>query len=162
MGEGFKIQRESASSNLYLYKLGDERSVVSGGWAIDSTYASGNTLTKNADNMTIYSPAVTNGAYIIVKNATPIDLTNYKTLKVKAILTLTSVNANGGLMVVVGASWATRVASDMVSNQVISAQEHTFIIDISSINSSNQVLVMANGHTGMAATMVVKEVWLEE
>ena len=68
-------------NKLYLYNEGNECNFITDGWKQSGYHVKNNgTLTKNTDNIYLYSP---NGSRIYCSHQKPIDLTNYSKLYIE-------------------------------------------------------------------------------
>jgi hypothetical protein len=95
MGEGFKFQKGTPvfDTNVYLYNLGDEYNVLTGGWDAGFTLSTGSgsgSQTKNADNL--YMTAHNNLNFThwqrTYQTQSKVDVTAYSKLKILTNVTI--------------------------------------------------------------------------
>lgn len=171
MGEAIKTRRGKAKdSKLLLYKEGDEYIDNSGGWfpIIEGVGAVNGSCIKDVGDLrlvTIAASGAGSGHYPQWYTADKIDLTRFKTLKVRA--TITSSNDN------VVVHFATNSQQSYVSGTKSATKyinttgtDITYSLDITSVTSTDFIMLMAtgglNGEIVYQATVTIYEVWLEE
>lgn len=171
MGEAIKTRRGKAKdSKLLLYKEGDEYIDNSGGWFAvrEGVGASNGYCFKDAGNLRLLTYALADigsGHYPQWYTADKIDLTRFKTLKVRA--TITSSNNN------VVVHFATNSLQSFISGTKSAANiitttgtDVTYSLDITNVNTNDYIMLMAtgglNGEIAYQATVYIYEVWLEE
>ena len=148
-------------TKLYLYKLGDECTTITGGWNGRASAGSGTntgSFTKSDDRMVLISSGGGSWVFTIVETAKPISLTGYSKLKAEVL----APNTNSSIYCDFGIS--TEPVNDHYNNTTSivqsgkSADIVTIEIDITGYQGSYYVDLLAD----VGNTLHIYKVWLEK
>ena len=159
----FDITASQGRGKLYLYKAGDERTTVTGGWksvgwAIsDSNYSTAPKLTKNSGNMVIQTTDYQGSGAVIPDDK--IDLTHYKTLVFEG-----SVSTNeDGIECILGI-WEKQSGyyADNVTKYVkLYGVTSSKTLDVSSLSGEYVIGFAVHRHSSTSTKITVKNLYLK-
>lgn len=160
------IVKQRTLDKLYLYKDGDECTLLTGGWnAIgilkNNTTAKAPTITMNNNSMNLYLLSSdrfqTGGA--IPKNK--IQYKNYKKMFIKYTATLGQYNASSGIWIQQNPDNVQHIESLCYTKAINSIT--TIEIDLSSIEEVNDIFIsMQSAKDDGAAICNINQIWLEK
>ncbi|MDF2570489.1 MAG: hypothetical protein K0R55_2093 [Sporomusa sp.] len=146
-----------------LYWEGDECTAITGGWSAGGYTRNGGTVTKNANNMVVTTPA--SGTRTILTNS-QINLTAFTKLKIEvtctgadlsgiwAFLGVCTSRASTGTYAGMGVSLSTAI-TDLSGTRV------TITLDIASISASRYVNITSDTGASSSYSITIHKVWLE-
>lgn len=168
MGKGFMVKHKEPiiDTNVYLYKDGDEKASVTGGWSKAFSVGASSTYTENTTNiaMTAVGPSGS-GADMSTATVNTINLTDYTTLKMQFSGSISNVNSLVGLDVLNAKNtYFQNIAVAKVERKIVQTYTDVVVsLDVSSLNGSYYIgaEVYKSGTTSITETLTIKKIWLE-
>lgn len=138
----------------HLYNLGDEATILTGGWAIGYSGGTGS-QSKTADHLQLSASASSTYWRTYVTTST-INFTNITTLYFD--INVTSAASDNGLYLIVGstANGITTVASKIINTA--NSTRTIYTLDVTALNSSYYLSVAARGGNAETTASVYK-IW---
>lgn len=166
MAKGFMVKHKEPITNVYLYKDGDEKTAVTGGWSKAFSAGASSTYTENPTNITMTAVGASGTpADMSVATENMIDLTPYSKLKMEFDGTITNSYSLIGLSVLSAKNtYFQNISVAKTEVKTVKTYSSEVIeVDVTSLNASYYIgaEVYKSSTTGSTQTLVLKKVWLE-